>query len=145
MEKEIKTLLKIIALLITLQLSCTFTADPENPNTPPETTLANIPVTNDTLFSLVELQWDGGDNDGYILGYEYRYHTKYVNIGDSIFRDEWTYTEDQKVTLAFDSKDLLNNQHFQFQEFVIMNSRQYMIEPFHLKTQIFRFFFYYQF
>jgi len=105
--------LLIITLALLLITACDYDTNPALPNQPPETTIANIPVVGDTLFSLVNLQWDGGDSDGYIVGYEYRYHTKYVTSGDSIHRSTWNRTEDQSLTLAFDSKDLINLQHFE--------------------------------
>jgi len=63
---------------------CRMETNPAFPNMPPNTTLANIPVPNDTIFALVTLHWDGEDDDGYIMGYEYRYITHHVYKGDSL-------------------------------------------------------------
>ena len=59
--------------LLVLIMSCVenFETGEENANTPPNTTMANIPVENDTLFALIELYWDGEDNDGFVVKYQY--------------------------------------------------------------------------
>ncbi|RKY54418.1 MAG: hypothetical protein DRP89_04990, partial [Candidatus Neomarinimicrobiota bacterium] len=85
---------------------------PASPNIPPNTTLANIPVENDTLFALVTFHWDGEDDDGCIAEYEYRYITCHIFIGDSIVQP-WTATYETSVIIPFESSDSLNYQRFQ--------------------------------
>ena len=102
--------------LILLLLSCRSFFEPqeEKINNPPNTTLANIPVDNDTLYASVTLQWDGEDNDGYIVAYEYRYTTYPLDspLSDSISHG-WQKTEKNIVTIPFPSPDFLNRQFFQ--------------------------------
>ncbi len=92
--------------------SCEKATSPPNQNTPPNTTVANIPKSGDTLFALVTLHWDGEDNDGYIASYQYRYVTYHVRAGDSVVHD-WKSTTETSLTIAFESSDLLNYQVFQ--------------------------------
>jgi hypothetical protein len=110
-KSKISCLLMITAAA-SIWSSCRQNILPPNPNEPPTTTMANIPVDGDTLFALVKLQWDGGDNDGYIAGFEYKYTTYYVNKGDSVVQD-WKFTESSELTIAFNSNDILNKQRFQ--------------------------------
>lgn len=112
-----KVLIKLAISLLPLVLlvfiyTCERETSPANPNIPPNTTLANIPVENDTLFALVTLHWDGEDYDGYIAGYEYRYITRHIFIGDSIVQP-WTETKETSITIPFESSDILNYQKFQ--------------------------------
>ncbi len=95
-----------------LYYACKQEISPANPNSPPSTTLANVPVEGDTLFALVRLEWDGGDYDGYIVGYEYRYTTHYLFRGDSATQD-WQFTSETSLTIAFNSADTLNKQDFE--------------------------------
>lgn len=91
-----------------------------DPNEAPTTTIANVPIEGDTLFALVHLQWDGGDNDGFIKGFEYKYTTYYSdedgNFGngsvDSL-EQEWQFIEETSATIAFNSFAKLNKQRFQ--------------------------------
>jgi len=92
--------------------TCERETSPANPNIPPNTLLANIPVEDDTLFALVSLYWDGEDYDGCIAGYEYRYITHHIFNGDSIVQP-WTATDETSVILPFESSDVLNYQIFQ--------------------------------
>ncbi|MEJ2634037.1 MAG: hypothetical protein P8184_01945 [Calditrichia bacterium] len=101
-----------ITILLLVLLSCERKAEIASPNDPPNTTLANIPVVNDTLFALVTLHWDGEDNDGFISGYQYRYITKHMVNGDSVVQ-EWVNTTQTSITIPFESSDLLNHQRFQ--------------------------------
>jgi len=91
---------------------CEKFTDPPYPNQPPETTIANIPVENDTLFPIVTLHWNGGDSDGYVAGYEYRYITYNLFLGDSVVSD-WKLTNQTSITLTLVSNDSLNKQRFQ--------------------------------
>lgn len=103
----------ILALgLLLFTLTCERKTSPVNPNIPPNTTLANIPVENDTLFALITLHWDGEDDDGYIEGYQYRYITHHLFAGDSVVHD-WVQLKQTSVTIPFESSDSLNYQIFQ--------------------------------
>jgi len=114
MYKMIKQRIYLVLLFssVLLWISCERPTSPENPNEPPNTTMANIPRENDTLFALVKLHWDGEDNDGYISKYEYRYITKRIFIGDSIVQ-EWKETDQTSLVVPFLSDDELNLQIFQ--------------------------------
>jgi hypothetical protein len=106
-----------IALLCVVGLSSCVNlmeSDPEKKNNPPNTTLANVPVENDTLYALVPVTWDGEDNDGYVIAYEYRYTTYPVGPagGDSLVH-EWTKTDQNALTIAFASPQELNRQYLQ--------------------------------
>ena len=110
-----KSSLHVIGVIVVLLLSlhqCKQQTEPAEPNQPPTTTLYNLPAENDTLFALVELAWDGGDEDGYIAGYEYRYTTTYIASGDSVTTD-WIFTDEDVEIIAFDSKDSVNRQQFE--------------------------------
>ncbi len=102
----------LLVAIIFLGYRCRMQTSPAYPNMPPNTTLANIPVPNDTIFALVTLHWDGEDDDGYIVGYEYRYITHHVYVGDSLVQP-WKKTEKTSLTIAFESSDDLNYQIFQ--------------------------------
>jgi hypothetical protein len=89
-------------------------SEPEKKNNPPNTTLANVPVQNDTLYALVPVTWDGEDDDGYVIAYEYRYTTYPVGLaGDDSIVHEWTRTDQNALTIAFASPQELNRQLFQ--------------------------------
>lgn len=100
-----------VSLLIFFQ-SCERATSPENPNLAPNTTLANIPVEDDTLFALITMHWDGEDNDGYIAKYQYRYTTHHLVMQDSV-AFEWQETKETSLVIPFESSDLLNYQVFQ--------------------------------
>jgi hypothetical protein len=121
----------IIVIIMYLWSACNRKVSAPNDNILPNTTLANIPVGDgdtmfvevetgidtvilqaDTLFALVTLHWDGEDEDGFIAGYQYRYITKHVYMGDE-FETEWKDTTATSVTIAFESSDILNYQTFQ--------------------------------
>jgi len=112
--RSIKLLVTSSAILTTLLiLVCTKDITSPNPNIPPTTTIANIPVEGDTIFALVKLQWDGGDDDGYVIGYEWKYQTTYSSTGQSV-STEWKFTPETSLTIAFNSSDSLGNrQEFQ--------------------------------
>lgn len=78
-------------------------------NLPPETEIANIPIDGDTLFALVDLSWDGGDQDGYILGYEWKYTTTLLSSGE-VIDHEWIFTEETSLTISFNSSDTVGNE-----------------------------------
>ncbi len=103
----------IVLPLILLVLSCTEVMDTqsEKDNSPPNTTLANIPVEGDTVFALVNLTWDGEDNDGFVVAYEYRYTTHPLFGTDSIHHD-WIQTEKSGLQIPFTSPDSINQQYF---------------------------------
>jgi len=105
-------LLAVMLLCFLLVNSCERNTSPANPNQLPNTTLANIPVENDTLFALITLHWDGEDDDGFIASYQYRYITYHIFDGDSTVQD-WQETKETSLTIAFESSDELNYQKFQ--------------------------------
>ena len=105
-------IMSISLILLFFSLTCERKISPANPNQPPNTTLANIPKENDTLFALVTLHWDGEDYDGFISGFQYRYITKHIFAGDSVTQ-EWVNTTATSVTIPFESSDILNYQRFQ--------------------------------
>ena len=112
MKYPIRVIGFLCILLWIFCYSCDRKTSPSNPNFLPNTTLANIPVENDTLFALVTLHWDGEDNDGYIARYQYRYLTHHLVAGDSVAQ-EWQETKETSLTIAFESSDVLNYQKFQ--------------------------------
>jgi len=99
-------------LMLLASLSCEKPTSPPRPNTEPNTTVANIPKDDDTLFALVTLHWDGEDDDGFIAAYEYRYTTYHMILGDSVL-ENWKRTTETSLTIAVESSDLLNYQVFQ--------------------------------
>lgn len=106
---------KILIALLFVQIflmTCKRATEPEHPNIPPNTTIANIPVEGDTIFPLVEITWDGGDADGYIVGCEYRFITYHLIKGDS-FRTDWKFSSDEILNIIFESSDSLNKQVLQ--------------------------------
>ncbi len=105
-----------IALMILAVASCERPTEPPHANNPPDTRIANIPKDNDTVFALVTLYWDGGDYDGFITKYQYRYFTyhqapvtKQWILFDST---AWKDTVGSTVTIPFNSTDSLNRQEF---------------------------------
>ncbi|NIT59568.1 MAG: hypothetical protein GWN00_26115, partial [Aliifodinibius sp.] len=108
-----KILISVILFFITaFILSCEQDTNPANPNLTPNTTIANIPVDEDTLFALQTLHWDGEDDDGFIQHYEYRYSTFHMVRGDSFIQD-WQMTNSTSLTIPFESSDDLNEQIFE--------------------------------
>jgi len=112
MRVSVKLINALLFVLLAIFYSCQRPTAPPNPNLPPNTTLANIPVEGDTLFALVTLHWDGEDYDGFIAGYQYRYITYHLFTGDSVVQ-EWRETKETSLTIAFESSDILNYQKFQ--------------------------------
>jgi hypothetical protein len=108
---KFSSFLLILSLAVFLY-HCEKPTSPANPNSLPNTTLANIPVQDDTLFALQALHWDGEDDDGFIARYEYRYKTFHLIRGDSVIQD-WRTTTTTSLTIPFESSDILNYQVFQ--------------------------------
>lgn len=109
--------LLLAAACATPWLSCTHATSPENPNGSPDTRLANVPKERDTVFALVNLSWTGGDNDGFITDFQYRYFTYHLAPGTSdtwVLFDStgWHDTTGTGATIAFNSTDALNMQRF---------------------------------
>jgi hypothetical protein len=110
----------LLFIFITNYYNCQKNVSGPHPNETPTTTIANVPIDGDTLFALVQLQWDGGDNDGYIKGFEYKYTTYYsdetgnfdTNAVDSLVQP-WEFTDQTQLTIAFNSFAKLNKQRFQ--------------------------------
>lgn len=110
--KKYLLIITFITVLLYLSTNCTRKTNPMNPNQPPNTTIANVPVDDDTLFALRTLHWDGEDSDGYVSLYKYRYVTYHVFYGDSVVKD-WQTTDSTRKTIAFESTDSLNYQRFE--------------------------------
>ena len=118
--KIIKNIILSLLLFLTIVLlvHCQKSTSPAAPNMPPTTTIYNVPSAGDTVFALVDLSWDGGDSDGFIKGYQYRYITYFSwDMQDSVFSDsvaqEWTFIDTTQQTIAFNSAQYLNLQRFQ--------------------------------
>ena len=96
-------------------LSCVEVYEPEveNKNNAPSTTLANVPKDYDTVNALVTLNWDGHDDDGYVVAFQYRYTTYPVHglTPDSIVHD-WVNVEGHSATISFSSPEDVNRQIF---------------------------------
>ncbi len=102
----------LFCLILISQWACQRDTSSANPNDPPNTTLANIPIDSSTIFALATLHWDGEDTDGFIKGYQYRYTTKHMLQGD-IYEQDWIETDKTSLTIAFESSDSLNMQTFE--------------------------------
>ncbi|MCX8010021.1 MAG: hypothetical protein N3A61_02615, partial [Ignavibacteria bacterium] len=112
MKNFIKVNLVLSIILTFFYLACERPTSPPNPNLPPNTTLANVPRDGDTLFALQTLHWDGEDDDGYVVSYQYRYITYRYPLMDSLVQ-EWKDTKATSLTIAFVSDSSLNKQVFQ--------------------------------
>ena len=135
-------LIIIINLYLLLVLSCEKfppgNTSSEAENNPPNTTLANIPREGATLYALVNFNWDGEDDDGYIDYYQYRYTTEYLiqsdeDTGayyftstdtsgqlvttwwkiDSTMVQDWQSIKETNAVIAFNSLAILNHQLFE--------------------------------
>lgn len=98
-------------------ISCERPTEPANPNTPPHTKLANVPIEGDTVFPLTTLNWTGGDDGGFVSRYQYRYVTYHLAKGQSTLwlpydSTAWKDTTATSVTIAFNSNQELNKQIF---------------------------------
>ncbi len=102
----------ILLIGLFLAVGCTYSTKPKDPNKLPNTTVANIPVDGDTINAYVTLHWDGEDSDGYVTAYKYRYITYHLTKGDTVVT-EWVTTNLTSKTIAFESSDELNFQHFE--------------------------------
>ncbi len=106
----------LVLVIAFVSWSCDRPTMPANPNNPPHTRLANIPKDSSTVFALATLYWDGGDADGYIVRYQYRYFTYHKNLasGTWVMFDStaWKDTTGSTVTIPFNSTDSLNMQVF---------------------------------
>ncbi len=111
MLKQLFIMIVFVLVAGSIMLTCERETSPAKSNTPPNTTIANIPRADDTLFALVTLHWDGEDYDGFISGYQYRYTSYHVMAGDSFILD-WQSTTETSVTIPFESSDDLNYQRF---------------------------------
>ena len=93
-----------------LMSNCSKLTEPENPgllypNTLPETTMANVPLDNNAdnpYVYRIKLYWDGGDEDGYIIGFKYR-----------INENAWIFTKETFMTIDFPSPDSINVHTFE--------------------------------
>ena len=118
MSSRYRVLLPAVVLLAGISgLVCERPTDPARPNLPPVTSLANIPKEMDTIFALATLHWNGGDDDGYVAGYQYRavtYHLLPATVDQwrEFDSTNWTTTTATSMTVAFNSSDSLNLQRF---------------------------------
>ena len=100
----------ILFTVLIMISNCSELTDPENPGSPypnslPETTIANVPLDNgpeNPYIYRIKLFWDGGDEDGYIIGYKYR-----------VDENDWIFTEETFVTIDFPSPDSINTHTFE--------------------------------
>lgn len=109
----IATFLIVAAIL---WVSCE-TLTPPNPNRPPSTKMANVPMEGDTIFPLATLNWTGGDFDGYVKGFQYKITTYHLASGSTtnwleFASTQWFDTTASSITIPFNSSDLLNKQIF---------------------------------
>lgn len=115
---DLKSHSTLFALCLTLVfVSCERPTAPPYPNSPPVTKLSNVPKDNDTVFALATMYWTGGDNDGYVSRYQYRYVTYHLAVGSKTDWREfdstrWKDTTGTAVTIAFNSSEDLNKQQF---------------------------------
>lgn len=93
-------------------ISCLPSTSSANDTEPPVTKIANIPVDADTLFPVVTFHWSGGDLDGFVAGFEYRYTTTFLSSMDSVTTN-WIFTENTSETITFLSNDILNKQRLE--------------------------------
>lgn len=119
MNKIIKIILHLLLTVVVVFLyTCQKDLSSPNANQAPTTTIYNKPAQGDTVFALATLAWDGGDDDGYIKGFQYRYTTYYSwDLQNSVFEDsvaqDWEFIDSTQKTLAFNSARDLNLQKFQ--------------------------------
>ena len=107
----------ILLTAVVLWTSCERPTQPPFPNTEPDTRLANVPYDSSTVFPLVKLSWSGGDYDGYVARYQYRYVTYHLAAGSTTRwlpydSTAWKDTTGTSVTIAFNSNQALNMQRF---------------------------------
>lgn len=118
MKRIVKVAQVVLVLNCALLLmTCERPTSPPNPNAPPDTRLANIPKDNDTVFALMTLSWSGGDLDGFIARYQYRYFTYHLAPGTNntwVLFDStnWADTIGTSVIIAFNSTENTNRQRF---------------------------------
>jgi hypothetical protein len=113
--KRVLTLLCFCASV--MWISCERPTQPPTGNKPPHTKLANVPSEADTVFPLATLNWTGGDDDGFVSRYQYRYITYHRAAGAAVTwvpfdSTTWKDTSATSVTIAFNSNQDLNKQIF---------------------------------
>jgi len=117
MNRSIGSFAVAFVMMIFAFASCERPTEPSHANNPPDTKLANIPKDSATVFALVTLYWDGGDYDGFITGYQYRYFTSHLVPGTGQWAPfdstAWKDTTGSTVTIPFNSTDSLNLQRFE--------------------------------
>jgi hypothetical protein len=111
-----------VAAILFAQLSCERPTSPANPNGPPFTKMANVPKDNDTVFALVTLNWSGGDYDGFVTKFQYRYFTYHLAQGSTTLWEpfdstQWTDTTGTGAVIAFNSTEVVNKQVFLVRSF----------------------------
>lgn len=109
-KKIKKTIPYFIMTILFLLGRCDKITEPNDPgkitpNIMPETTICNVPLENtaeNPYFYNLTMNWDGGDEDGYIVGYKYK-------IDD----EDWIFTQDVFLEYDFGSPDSVNFHTFQ--------------------------------
>jgi len=117
-RRKLVPLLVVIILVALFVGSCdVFPTKSARPNLPPHTKLANIPRDNDTIFPLAAFHWTGGDEDGFVTHFQWRYVTHHLLPGSQntwvLFDStEWKDTTSSSATIPFNSSDVINRQRF---------------------------------
>ena len=115
--------LLLTGMLLLVIGGCNKPTQPPVSNSPPNTTIANVPRDSSMVSAYVELHWDGEDINGYITEYQYRYITMNSNEGQTSVQP-WKSTgfrvtpqQDSvprtSLMVTFESTDSLNKQIFQ--------------------------------
>jgi hypothetical protein len=115
--KRVILLSMLCLCVIVFWISCERPTAPPNANKTPHTKLANVPSEGDTIFPLATLNWTGGDNDGFVARFQYRYVTYHLANGSTtewvpFDSTNWKDTTATSLTIAFNSNQDLNKQFF---------------------------------
>lgn len=102
----------LVVIIILVGINCEFSTSPPFETEPPITKMANIPLEGDTLFPVITFHWSGGDQDGFVKGFEYRYTTYLLENEDSV-QTNWVFTSNTSETITFLSNAPLNKQRVQ--------------------------------
>ncbi len=115
--KRVSVLSLVSLCACVVWIACERPTQPPNDNKAPHTKLANVPSEADTVFPLATLNWTGGDDDGFVSRYQYRYITYHLAPGSAtnwlLFDSTaWKDTTATSVTIAFNSNQTINKQVF---------------------------------
>jgi hypothetical protein len=92
--------------------ACERETDPETPNQPPNTSVANVPNDSSLQRAVLTFYWDGEDSDGFVQYYQYRV-VSYLEPMGIVDTTEWKDTISTTVTIPVRSDDEENFQVFQ--------------------------------